>query len=146
MRPVFVFFILCTFRFSSINKEYNRRLGYHLSLGTRFRQKPQHLASIRFLQWKIWRFQPFLPLTYDWWSKWLWWKTSQTGLLEYEYRDIFVLVLGVICTLLTGFEYYCIIVSVFFICVYKYVYFSIFYFYFFYFDHYGREKVLWPSL
>lgn len=65
MRPVFVFFILCTFLFSSINKEYHRRLGYHLSLGSRFRQKPQHLASIRFLRWKIWRFQPFLPLTYD---------------------------------------------------------------------------------
>lgn len=52
MRPVFVFFILCTFLFSSINKEYHRRLCYHLSLGTRFRQKPQHLASIRFLRWK----------------------------------------------------------------------------------------------
>ena len=52
MKPVFVFFILCTFQFSSINKEYHSHLGYHLSLGTRFRQKPQHLASIHFLRWK----------------------------------------------------------------------------------------------
>ena len=31
-------------------------------------------------------------------------KIGQTGLLEYKYREIFVLVLGVICTLLTGVE------------------------------------------
>ena len=91
--------------FLQLAKKYHRRLGScHLSLGTRFRQKPQNLASIRcFLRWENLRFQPFLPLTYDWWSKWLWWKTGlpgQTG-LENKYREIFVLVLGVICTLLT---------------------------------------------
>ena len=61
LRLVFVFFVYLRFGFLlSINKEIWLSSSYRLSLGTRFRQKSQNLASIhRFLRGKISVFSHF---------------------------------------------------------------------------------------
>jgi len=106
LRSVFVFFGVFTFRFSSINKEISLSSRSLLVSRDSFSLKPQNFVSIHcFLREKtsvsaiffIVHLVSLMPdVTFV--------ENLSNGLLEYKYRGIFVLVLGVICTLLNAVE------------------------------------------
>ena len=107
LRSVFVFFVVFTFRFSSINKEISRssrsllvsrnsfllktsKFGKHSLFSSGKKEGFGHFFIVHFVS-----LMPDVTFVEN---------LSQTGLLEYKYRGIFVLVLGVICTLLNAVE------------------------------------------